>query len=587
MTGHRLQILFFTVLLLLGGLAARLFQIQVLNGLAYSEMAQRQFVKKVKSETTRGEIMDRNGMVLAASIECQSIYAHPKEMNAAKGTLTLLGNALDMEPRLINNKIHSDDDFVWIERKVNLLTAEAIAKQKIKGLGMVAEQRRYYPNGSLACHLIGSVGMDNTGLSGVEQTLDSALKGKLLTLTQIRDGKGRRMSPAFDPREKPFKNSVTLTIDRTLQYYAERELKAGVEENRAKSGMILIQNPKTGEILAMASYPDFDPNLLSKGKIPEDFNKKWLANPAVSRLFEPGSTFKIITFAAALEEKAIVPSQEFECEHGKWKVAGTVINDHEPEGRLTVSQILEKSSNIGTAKIGLKLGPEHFYRYARAFGFGTRTGLPIPGETDGLFRDPKKWSAISLPILSFGQEIGVTAVQLIGAYSAVANGGLLLEPQVILNIENSSSYAEAAKAGPRTVRRVISRETAALLRKMMRGVVERGTGSMAKVPGFSVCGKTGTAQKIDPKTGKYSNEKYVASFCGFLPADDPVLVCLVVLDEPQRTYWGGETAAPIFSRVMSRAVTVLDIPPPEAALLADGVKSDQEVRLLASKSGKL
>ena len=586
MIGNRLQILFFTVLLLLGGLAARLFQIQVLNGLAYSEMAQRQFVKKVKAETTRGEILDRNGLVLATSIECQSIFAHPKEMRASKGALAMLGNNLDMEPRRINSKIHSDDDFVWIERKVNPMAAEAVARQKIKGLGMVAEQKRYYPNGSLACHLIGSVGVDNTGLSGVEQILDPSLKGKQLTLTRLRDGKGRNMDPAFDSREKPRKNSVTLTIDRTLQYYAERELKAGVEENRAKSGMVLIQDPKTGEILAMASYPDYDPNIFSKGEIPADFNRKWLENPSVSRLFEPGSTFKLITFAAALEEKAVLPTQEFECENGRWKVAGSFINDHEPQGRLTVPQILERSSNIGTAKIGLKLGADRMYRYARAFGFGSRTGLQVPGETDGLFRDPKKWSALSLPILSFGQEIGVTAIQLIGAYSAVANGGMLLEPRVIRSIDNPSPGAETVKPGPRAVRRVISQETAALLRRMLRGAVERGTGMKARVPGYSVCGKTGTAQKIDPKTGKYSDEKYVASFCGFLPADDPALVCLVILDEPQRTYWGGETAAPLFSRVMSRAVTVLDIPPQEAALLADGVKSAQEVRLLASKSGR-
>ncbi|OGR84301.1 MAG: hypothetical protein A2901_03050 [Elusimicrobia bacterium RIFCSPLOWO2_01_FULL_54_10] len=384
------------------------------------------------------------------------------------------------------------------------------------------------------------------------------------------------MTSAFEPRDEAPKSAVTLTIDRTLQYYAEKELKAGVEEFQAKSGMILIQDPRTGDILAMASYPHFDPNILSKGTLPENFNRKWLDNPAVSHLFEPGSTLKVVTFAAALEEKAISSNEMFNCEGGKWKVAGAVINDHEPQGLLTASQVLEKSSNIGTAKVGLKLGAERFYRYVRAFGFGTRTGLPIPGETDGLFREPRKWTPQSLPVLSFGQEIGVTAVQLIGAFSAVANGGLLMEPRVT-RTENQA---------PRMVRRVVSAKTCATLNEMMRAVVERGTGSKARVPGFTVCGKTGTAQKIDPKTRKYSDEKYVASFCGFLPAKNPALVGLVILDEPRTTYWGGETAAPVFSRVMSRAVTVLDIPPPKAALLADGVKSAQEVRLLASKSGR-
>jgi cell division protein FtsI (penicillin-binding protein 3) len=257
-------------------------------------------------------------------------------------------------------------------------------------------------------------------------------------------------------------------------------------------------------------------------------------------------------------------------------VAGSVINDHEPEGKITVSKILEKSSNIGTAKIGIKLGKESLYRYARAFGFGTRTGLPIPGETSGIFREPKDWSNLSLPIQSIGQEIGVTAVQLVSAYSAVANGGLLLEPQIIRKIETAADDMQTAGFSPRIVRRVISQETSVLLRRMMQGVVKQGTGSHASVPGFSVCGKTGTAQKIDPKTKKYFKEKHIASFCGFLPAEDPALVCLVLLDEPQKSYWGGETAAPIFSRIMSRAVTVLDIP-------SKKLKSDKEIRLLASK----
>jgi len=577
MMGWRLQILFFTLLLLLGGLAARLFQIQILKSLAYSKMARKQFVTHVKAETVRGDILDRNGKVLATSIECQSIYAHPKEVNASQDMLKILGNTLNLDPYLIKNKILSNSDFVWIERKVPPPVAQIVAQQKIKGFGMVTEQKRYYPNGSLASHLIGSVGVDNTGLSGIEQTLDSALRHEQLAFTQLRDGKGRRMNSDFDLKAIPQKNSVTLTLDRALQYYAEKELKAGVQENKAKSGMILIQNPKTGEILAMASYPDFDPNLFSKGDVPDHFNPKWLENPSINLLFEPGSTFKIFTFAAALEEKVILPSHEFECEKGQWKVAGSLIHDHEPEGRITVSKILEKSSNIGTAKIGIKLGKEKLYRYVRAFGFGTRTGLPISGETNGIVREPKDWSNLSLPILSLGQEIGVTAVQLVSAYSAVANGGLLLEPQVIRKIERADDGMKTEAFSPRPVRRVISQETAGLLRRMMRGVVDQGTGLKAQVPGFSVCGKTGTAQKIDPKTGKYLKEKHVASFCGFLPAEDPALVCLVLLDEPQRAYWGGEIAAPIFSRMMSRAVTVLGIPPKE-------IKSTQGVRLLASKS---
>ncbi len=579
----RLQVQFILILLLLGGLAARLFQIQIFNGLAYAEMAQRQFVKKVTSETIRGEILDRNRQLLAASVECLSIFANPKEIDGSQSSYKLLGKALEVEPRWLKTKMSSKGEFVWLERKIDPVAAEAIARQNIKGLGMVREQKRYYPNGPLACHLLGAVGLDNTGLSGIEQTMDAHLKGKFVTLTQLRDGKGRRMNPAFDENPNPDAKTITLTIDRGLQYYAEKELKAGVEENLAKSGMIILQNPKTGEILAMASYPDFDPNLLSKGAPPENFDKKSLGNPAICQLFEPGSTFKVVTLAAAIEEKSVAPGDLFNCENGKWKIAGSEINDHEPSGTLSVSQILEKSSNIGTAKIGLKLGREKLYRYARAFGFGTRTGIAVPGETEGLFRDPKKWSPLSLPILSFGQEIGVTAIQMVGAYSAIANGGALLEPQIIRGVESDAPGGETSAFSPRVVRQAVSPETAAVLREMMRKVVDQGTGVKAQVPGYSVCGKTGTAQKLDPRTKKYSKEKYVASFCGFMPADNPLLVCLVILDEPRRTYWGGETAAPIFSRVMSRAAQVLGIPPTKAALLADGVKSAQEVRLLASK----
>ena len=578
----RLQIQFFVIVLLLCGLAARLFHIQVIKGLAYSEMAQKQFMKKVRSETVRGEILDRNGGVLATSLECQSIFARPKDLDPSQNPLRTLQAALGVEPENLRTKISRKEDFVWIERKVNPQQAEFIAQKNLKGLGMVTEQKRYYPNGSLACHLIGSVGVDNTGLTGIEQSLDACLRGRATTITQLRDGKGRRMNPISETREAPDENSVTLTIDRSLQYIAEKELKAGVEENDAASGMIVIQNPKTGELLAMAAYPDYDPNLLSQGTLPENFDVKKLKNPIVSRLFEPGSTFKIVTLSAALEEKIFSPKDTLNCENGKWKVAGTEINDHEPSGLLTFSQVLERSSNIGTAKIGLKLGREKLYRFARAFGFGNKSGIALSGETDGLFRPLKNWSPLSLPILSFGQEVGVTAIQLIGAYSAVANDGVLMEPQVIKSVSHSSPSNDGKDFAPRTVRRAISPETAKTMRGMMRRVVEQGTGTKAKVSGYSVCGKTGTAQKLDPKTKKYSTDKYVASFCGFLPEEHPMLVCLVILDEPKRTYWGGETSAPIFSRIMSRAVQILGIPPDHnAALLAERPKASQEVRLLA------
>ena len=431
MNPRRLHFQFFTVLLLLGGLASRLVYIQVFQGLAYSEIARRQFIKKVKSESRRGDILDRNGNILATTLETQSIFAHPRELAKSSDSFRFLAAALSLTPAELRQKTGGREDFVWLERKCSPAKAEEIAQKKIRGIGATPEQKRYYPNGILACHLIGAVGLDNSALAGVEQAFDAFLRGKSVIVDQVSDGKGRRIETPSGSAPKAPQNVVVLTIDRSLQYIVEKELQRGVEENQAESGMALIQDPRTGEILASASYPPFDPGLFSNGKAPDRMAAAGLSNPVVSKLFEPGSTFKVVTFAAALEEKKFSSKDVVDCEDGEWKIAGTVIHDHEKSGVLPLSQVLEKSSNIGTAKIGLKLGKEKLYRYARAFGFGTRTGANLPGETEGLFRHPSKWSGATLPILSFGQGIGVTALQLIGAYSAVANGGDPVAPGLV------------------------------------------------------------------------------------------------------------------------------------------------------------
>ncbi len=570
MKNQRLSLCFAFVFVTLGALALRLAYIQIFLSVKYAEIAQRQYVKKVKTESFRGPILDRKGAILATTLESHSVYLRPKEFQKNPQSIQFLSRTLSMTARELNEKTGSSKDFVWLERKLSPAKLEILSTKKMKGVGTVSEQRRYYPNESLACHLLGAVGLDNHGLSGIEQSLDSYLKGRPFVLDQFRDGKGRSIatgaaaqkSLASENMYGSADNSISLTIDRSLQFIAEREIKLGVEENRAVRGMIILQNPKTGEILAMASYPAFDPNLFADGSSAGSVKIEQIQNPMVNKLFEPGSTFKVVAFAAALEERKIALSDVYDCESGKWKINGYPINDHEPQNMLTTTEVMEKSSNIGTAKIGLKVGKESLYKFARAFGFGTKTGLPIPGETEGLLREPSRWSSVSLPVMSFGQEIGVNAVQLCNAFSAIANRGMLLEPQIIKEVrEVRGGQIYKTTFEPRKVRQVVSAQTAETLSSILKSAVERGTGIHAKVEGYSVAGKTGTAQKIDPSIRKYSTTKYTASFCGFVPVENPQLVCLVILDEPKKDYWGGSTAAPIFARVISRAVHILGIPP--------------------------
>lgn len=522
---------------------------------------------KVETESYRGNIFDRNGVLLATTVDSQSIYIHPRQFNRSKESMQVLQNIIPD----FKEKISSDSDFVWLERKIDPSKTEVLTKNIPKGVGIVSEQKRYYPNGTLASHLIGSVGLDNHGLSGIEQKFDPFLKGKVTVIHQVRDGKGRNIlaqseeifSKSMEHKSwgKPAQNSVMLTIDRSLQYVVEKEIEKGVKENNAESGMIVVENPKTGEILAMACYPNFDPNELAKGHCPSNFNNKELQNSIVNKVFEPGSTFKVVTFSAALEENCFSQNDDIFCENGEWKFADVKINDHEPSGHLKMTEVLQKSSNIGTAKIGLKVGKEKLYKYARAFGFGTKTGLQLPSESDGSLKPPKSWSGVTLPILSFGQEVGVTAIQMVNAFSAIANGGLLLEPHIVKEVNESDGEKSIKKTfSPQIIRRVISQQSADILKEMLCKVVEKGTGEKAKLQGYRVAGKTGTAQKFDPKIKSYSKDKYVASFCGFAPAEDPQLVCLVILDEPKRDYWGGSSAAPLFSHVVSRAMNILGIP---------------------------
>jgi cell division protein FtsI (penicillin-binding protein 3) len=533
---------------------ARLAYLQIWKHQDLVARAEHQSSRLIRPAPRRGPILDRDGRVLVESVRAGSCYADPAMITSPETVAHRLAAVLDMPARSVAEKIKGKDgSFVWLRRFLPLERARAVEEARLPGVGLKWEYRRSYPNGLLAAPLLGYVGDDGHGLSGLELVFDRTLLEKGEARRSLKDGRGRDLglSPARDEDSSAW---LRLTLDRTLQFVAERELEWGMARSRARSGIIVIQDPSTGEILALAGRPTpFTP-----GERPKDM--KALTISAAQWNFEPGSTFKLVTAAAALEEGIVRPREVFNGENGKWKIAGHVIRDHEPRGLMTFTQCMEVSSNIGLAKAGMKVGKERFYDYIRAFGFGARTGSEIPGEGAGLLKPPSKWSGTSLPVISFGQEVGVTALQLAAAYSAVANGGVLLEPRLYREARDVSGEARRWETGT-VVRRVISPATAEILKGMLEGVVSRGTGAEARLEGWTAAGKTGTAQKLDPATGSYSTTRYVASFVGFAPVSKPRLTIVVVLDEPQGLEWGGYNAGPIFRNIANHALTYLGVPP--------------------------
>ena len=534
-----------------GFLAVRLFFIQIWEHEILSKKVDRISVREKSESPQRGIIFDRAGRVLAISAKRYTFFADPKICKGLDEIISSLKKAgIPLKKSSVNwNK---NSSYVPLIRN---LDADAVAKIKaleIKGTDFTTEFVRQYPEGKLACHLIGVVGLSGEGLSGVEFGKNKELSGDKQRFSSFRDGRGREISENhFDPAE--LKGSdIYLTIDRNLQFIAEKELDNACKELRPKKAIIIIQDPNSGEILAMASRPNFDPSDFSK-------SKESLKNFAISDMFEPGSTFKIVTMAAALEEKMAKPSDVIFCENGRFSVYDHEITDHDKKGTLSLQQVMEYSSNIGMAKLGESVGKEKLYQYIRQFGFGSKTEIDLPGEARGLLRTPDKWSGLSIYILSFGQEIGVTALQVVNAYSAVANGGTLLEPKIIKSVGNN--VAAKDNSGVKKIRRVAGAGVIKEIQEMLTGVVERGTGVNAKFANYTVGGKTGTAQKKDPVTGLYSKSAYVSSFCGILPISSPRLTILVVLDEAKGDYWGSSTAAPIFKKVAAQALRYLEIPP--------------------------
>ncbi len=550
-------------------IAARLGYLQIYCHAMLQEKVDREKTRtnRMSELSPRGAILDRGGYTLAMSIHGGACFADPKMIKNAAETAKLLSPLIQESSDVIFKKITQKKRFVWLARRLDPETASKVKALIRPGITVSSDMKRFYPEVSLASQVLGIVGDSQKGLSGVELMTDRWLTDKgMPTYFKSLVFAKTSTSPLTTKSDLP-PRSVVLTLDRALQTIVEQELENQMKLSRFKSGTVIIQNPQTGEILAMATAPSFDPNVWGSPQQPADYGPDRLKNPAIEHVFEPGSTFKIVTAAAALEEGSATLKDNYFCENGNWDIPGRTIHDHEKEGWLTFTQVMSHSSNIGTAKIARKLGKNAMYRYARAFGFGMPSGCGLPGDGSGILHQTQEWHPSSLETIAFGQEIGATPLQMVGAYSAIANGGMLVEPRLYKGVvDENGEYREWSIAPP--IRRVVSPQTAAVMRSILKAAVEDGTGKAAKVDGFKVAGKTGTAQKIDPRTRQYSDTLYMASFCGFAPVDKPRLVIGVFLDEPRTNYWGGSEAAPLFSRILKHAAPYLKLTPDTVAQVA-------------------
>lgn len=569
-TYKRIRLVNICLSALILAIIGRAFYLQVITSEKWAKLAERQYHKTIREESPRGTIFDFNNEPMALSIAVDTVYLEPnqptnlnsavKEEEKRREAAAILAATLSLPLSEMTKKLHSEKSYILIKRQISpeegTILRQKIREKKLPWIGIKQEYRRYYPNAEVGAQLLGFTGLEHEGLEGLELKYNETLlsKGKGLREGE-KDNRGRVIGASRETGEgtRPGSNLV-LTINQKIQFIAEKELAEELRTSGAKAGCVIVLEPATGRILAIANQPGFNPNALAEYR-PGDWR-----NRALGDAFEPGSTQKIFTVAAALNEKVITPGQLIHCENGSYKVGGKVIHDHSPLGLITISEILKHSSNIGSAKIGKKLERERLYKYLSDFGFGAVTGIDLPGESRGRLRKPAKWYEIDLAAISFGQGLTVTPMQTATAMAAIANHGLLMQPHVVERIIASDGTETAIT--PKAVRQVVSAETARTVRDMLMTVTEKGgTGTLAVVPGYRTAGKTGTAQKADAATGNYSVDKRVASFVGFIPAEDPKLVILALLDEPKGQVYGGLIAAPVFSRVASQTLQLLGVPP--------------------------
>jgi cell division protein FtsI (penicillin-binding protein 3) len=535
----------------------RVFLIMIVQHNQYMKRAERQHQKTIHIEPLRGTIYDRIGRELAVSVELESLYGVPSEIEDPDFVAAKLSTILGMSHHSIEKRLGSDKNFIWLDRKLDPERVRKIKALSIstREIGFRKEGKRFYPKKNLASHLLGFVGMDNKGLGGLELAYEEDMKGEEGLLILGRDAMGREIYPSNNSYKPPSPGrNLYLTIDEVVQYITEKELDRGMVKWKAKGAIAIVMNPKTGEILAMGVRPEFNPNIIGNYKDSDRTNK------AVTDSYEPGSTFKVISAAAALEEGVARPGDLFDCSRGEIEVGGKVMRDVHRHGVLSFSEVIQKSSNIGAIQVGMKLGKERFYRYIKDFGFGVKTGIGLPGESSGKVREPKNWSGTSIGAVSIGQEIAVTPLQMLTAFSAIANNGYLMRPYVVSGVRDNEGRVIKSFT-PQVARKVISENTSKRLTEILKTVVEEGgTATKAAIQGNLVAGKTGTAQKTDPETGSYSNERYVSSFVGYLPAEDPKISIIVVVDEPKGAIYGGSVAAPIFKEIAEQVLTYLKIP---------------------------
>ena len=536
---------------------ARLIHLQFSQHETLADRARQQQQNSFETAPQRGELLDRQGRQLARSIQTVSLFLDPDGLDAA----TLDRNAKQLAQSLglkyaelakeFREAHARKKRFVWIARRLDADHANKIVAMNLPGIQPRLEPKRYYPNGPLASHILGYVGLDGIGLGGVEQFYNAKISGEPGKLFLEKDAKGKSYE-SYEIASKPGQ-TVVLTIDQTIQYQAEQALLAAVHRSRAKSGTVIVLDPRSGEILALANAPTFDPNKVAETKA--ETRSNW----ALQNIYEPGSTFKIVAFSAALEKQLARVDDRIDCQMGAITVAGRVIHDHHPFGTLTIKEALEKSSNVAAIKLGLRVGDPAMYDYMKRYGFGSRTGIELPGETAGLLRKVERWQASSIGSIAIGQEVGVTPVQMVAAFGALANDGVRIAPHLIREVRNAAGEV-VYRAQPEQ-RRVVSAETAIAVRGMLEGVTLNGTAKQAQLDGYSAAGKTGTAQKIDPKTRAYSATKFVGSFVGFAPVSNPQVVIIVVIDEPAGAYHGGDVAAPIFREVAEQVLPALGVMP--------------------------
>jgi len=559
---RRLNAVFLFFFVFLAICIARLFFIQFFRSNYFSEIAQKQHNLFIGLEPRRGTIYDLNLRPQAVNVSLDSLYASPNAIpdKDKEGIIRQLLPILNVDYAYLKERFYAKKSFIWLARKLEPAQSEAIKKLNIKGLDFIKESKRSYPNSYLASQVIGFCGLDNIGLEGIELYYDSYLKGQEGWALILRDARQNKLNLEQKMAEPCDGYNLILTIDEVIQYIAERELDKVFKVFHAKGASLIVIDPHTGAILAMVNRPTFDLNQYKN--IDEDRRR----NRSISDLFEPGSIFKIVTASAALEEKKVVEEDKFFCENGAYRVAGHILHDHRPHGWLSFREVIEKSSNIGTTKVAQILGPDLLYRYIKLFGFGAKSGIDLPGEITGMIKEPRFWSKISISALPIGQEVGVTTLQLAAAISVIANNGRLMKPYLVKEIRDRQG--ETIKSfSPTLVRQVISPDTAKRVTKILTGVIEEGTGKLARITGFSAAGKTGTAQKLEPD-GSYSHNKFIASFIGFAPAEDPIIAIAIVVDEPRPYYFGGVVAAPIFKNVAGDILKYLKAKRPITEVLA-------------------